>query len=377
MKPDPLEITRELVRRNSVTPEDAGCQTLLGDLLNDLGFTLEDMPFGDVSNFWARRGSAAPAVVFAGHTDVVPAGDPVSWDSDPFEPTATEDGMLRGRGTADMKASLAAMLTATAKFVAEQPDHNGSIAWLITSDEEGPARDGTVKVIDALIARGEPIDYCIVGEPSSNKVLGDTVRNGRRGSLSGIMKIRSALGHVAYPPEKENPMHAFARFVAQMTESPIDEGNEHFPPTSFQLVNVHSDADAPNVIPADLNCRFNFRYNTQWTHQSLAQHVEQVLTTLGIDYEIQWRVAGEPFITEPGVLTDAVVDAIRDVAGVKAELSTSGGTSDGRFIAPHGIDVVELGPINRTIHKVNEEVRIEDIYKLEEIYLRILQKLLG
>jgi succinyl-diaminopimelate desuccinylase len=275
-----------------------------------------------------------------------------------------------------MKASLAAMLTATARFVTAHPQHAGSLAWLITSDEEGPAQDGTLKVIDALLARGERIDYCIIGEPSSDTKLGDTVRNGRRGSLSGIMKIHSALGHVAYPPEKENPMHALGRFVARMAEAPIDQGNEHFPPTTFQMVYVHCDAHAPNVVPAELSCRFNFRFNTQWTRTSLAQHVEDMLKSLGIDYEIKWHLAGEPFITKPGRLTDVTLESIREVSGIDGELSTSGGTSDGRFIAPHGIDVVEIGPINRTIHKVNEVVKIDDIFALEEIYLRMLQKLL-
>jgi succinyl-diaminopimelate desuccinylase len=376
MKLDALEITRDLVRRASVTPADAGCQKMMCEILAPLGFSIVDMPFGAVQNFWARRGTAAPVVVFAGHTDVVPAGDSASWTSDPFEPTETRDGHLRGRGTADMKASLAAMLAATARFVAAHPRHTGSLAWLITSDEEGAAQDGTLRVMDSLMARGESFDYCIIGEPSSDQTLGDTVRNGRRGSLSGILKIHSALGHVAYPPEKENPMHALGRFVARMTEAPIDHGNEYFPPTTFQMVNVHCDANAPNVVPADLSCRFNFRFNTQWTRESLSRHVENMLEELGVEYEVKWHLAGEPFITEPGRLTDAVLDSIREVTGVESQLSTSGGTSDGRFIAPHGIDVVEIGPINRTIHKVNEEVRIEDIYTLEEIYLRILQKLL-
>jgi len=306
----------------------------------------------------------------------VPPGDRASWGSNPFEPTKTPDGRLLGRGTADMKASLAAMLTATARFVEAQPQHAGSVAWLITSDEEGPAQDGTLKVIDALHQRGEKIDYCVIGEPSSESRLGDTVRNGRRGSFSGILKIRGALGHVAYPLDKENPMHSLARFVSKMTAAPIDAGNANFPPTTFQMVYAHCDANAPNVVPAELDCRFNFRYNTQWTKHSLREYVEGILDELGFDYEIQWRLAGEPFITEPGKLTDTVLEAIREVNGVEGELSTSGGTSDGRFIAPHGIDVVEVGPINSTIHKVNEEVRIDHIYELEEIYLRILQKLL-
>ena len=377
MRPDALEITRELVRRASITPADEGCQDLMIEMLEPLGFAAERMPFGEVSNFWARRGSAAPVVMFAGHTDVVPTGDRNHWVCDPFDPQQTPDGRLIGRGAADMKAGLAAMLTATARFVAENPDHAGSIAYLITSDEEGPAENGTLRVIDALQARGEHIDYCVIGEPSSDKRLGDTVRNGRRGSLSGIAKIRGALGHVAYPLEKENPMHALARFVSAMTQAPVDGGNEHFPPTTFQMVYVHCDANAPNVVPHELSCRFNFRFNTQWTRDSLQSHVEGLLDELGIEYEIEWRLAGAPFITEPGKLTNAVLEAIRDVTGINGELSTSGGTSDGRFIAPHGIDVVEIGPINHTIHKVNEEVLIEDIYALEEIYLRILQKLLG
>ncbi|HMB73417.1 MAG TPA: succinyl-diaminopimelate desuccinylase [Gammaproteobacteria bacterium] len=373
---DALQITRELIGRRSVTPSDAQCQDLMIEFLEPLGFNAERMPFGAVSNFWARRGTAAPVVVFAGHTDVVPPGDVAGWDHDPFEPTQTADGRVIGRGAADMKASLAAMLTATARFVAEQPHHAGTLAYLITSDEEGPAHDGTIRVIETLRERGERIDYCIIGEPSSDSRLGDTVRNGRRGSLSGIMRILGAQGHVAYPLEKENPMHALARFVEKMSRAEIDNGNAHFPPTTFQMVHVHCDAGAPNIVPAELSCRFNFRYNTQWTRDSLQAWVERMLEDLGIEYEIDWRLAGEPFITEPGPLTDAVLESIREVTGVQAQLSTSGGTSDGRFIAPHGIDVVEIGPINHTIHKVNEEVRIDDIYALEEIYLRTLRRLL-
>jgi len=379
MKLDALEITRQLARRASVTPDDAGCQRYMCELLAPLGFVVENMPFGDVSNFWACHGgaNAGPVVIFAGHTDVVPAGDHGSWLNDPFEPTETADGRLIGRGVADMKASLSAMITATARFVAEQPRHAGRIAYLITSDEEGPAQDGTLRVIKQLRERGERIDYCIIGEPSSDTRLGDTVRNGRRGSFSGILRILGDLGHVAYPLDKENPMHSLARFVTAMTAAPMDAGNAHFPPTTFQMVYVHSDANAPNVVPSELNCRFNFRFNTLWTKDSLQRHVEGILEALGFDYEVQWRLAGEPFITAPGRLTDAVLESIREVNGVEGRLSTSGGTSDGRFIAPYGIDVVEVGPINRTIHKVNEEVRIADIYELEEIYLRILRKLLS
>jgi succinyl-diaminopimelate desuccinylase len=373
---DTVELTEALIRRPSVTPNDAGCQELIADRLTELGFTAEHMRFGDVSNLWARRGKDRPVLVFAGHTDVVPPGEPSAWLQDPFTPLRTRDGCLVGRGAADMKASLAAMVTAIGRFVALHPDHAGSIAFLLTSDEEGPADDGTIKVMETLSNRGELFDYCVVGEPSSDQRLGDTLRFGRRGSLSGIMTILSAQAHVAYPPLRENPMHALARFVSAMCTRPIDSGNSHFPPTTFQMVNVHSDAGAPNVVPGELKCRFNFRYNTQWTHATLKAHVESTLKSLGIDYEIRWRVAGEPFITEPGKLTETVSAATEEVTGIKPVLSTSGGTSDGRFIAPYGVDVVELGPINKTIHQVNEEVRIEDIYRLEEIYLRIATKLL-
>ena len=373
---DALELTEVLIRRPSVTPSDADCQRLLADHLAELGFAIEPMPFGEVSNLWARRGRDGPVLVFAGHTDVVPPGDPTAWRQDPFVPLRTSDGRLLGRGAADMKASLAAMVTAMSRFVALHPEHRGSVAFLLTSDEEGPADDGTLRVMQALAARNDLFDFCIVGEPSSDRRLGDTIRHGRRGSLTGLMTIKSALAHVAYPPERENPMHALARFVAAMCERPLDAGNAHFPPTTFQMVNVHSDAGAPNVVPGELKCRFNCRYNTEWTHATLKAHVEAKLKSLGIDYEIRWRVAGEPFLTAPGQLTDTVIAATAEVTGLRPKLSTSGGTSDGRFIAPYGIDVVEIGPVNKTIHQVDEEVLIEDIYRLEEIYLRIATKLL-
>ena len=371
-----VELTEALIRRPSVTPDDAGCQALIGAQLDALGFRIEPMRFGKVDNLWARRGAEGPVLVFAGHTDVVPAGDPAAWQQDPFTPLRTRDGRLLGRGAADMKASLAAMVTAMKRLVATHPEHRGSVALLLTSDEEGPADDGTLKVMETLADRDELFDYCIVGEPSSHDQLGDRLRNGRRGSLTGLMTIRGALAHVAYPPVCENPMHALARFVAEITARPVDAGNAHFPPTTFQMVNVHSDAGAPNVVPGELKCRFNFRYNTEWTHTSLKAHVEAMLEALGIDYEIRWRVAGEPFITVPGRFTEIVAGATREVTGIEPELSTGGGTSDGRFIAPYGIEVIELGPINKTIHQVNEEVRIDDIYALEEIYFRVAQKLL-
>ncbi|HET7130783.1 MAG TPA: succinyl-diaminopimelate desuccinylase, partial [Gammaproteobacteria bacterium] len=348
---DTLELARELIRRPSVTPDDAGCQDFIERLLRDAGFGVERLRFGPVDNLWARRGRAAPALVFAGHTDVVPPGPPEQWRSEPFA-AAVIDGQLVGRGAADMKGSLAAMINACRRFAAAYPSHGGSLGMLITSDEEGAADDGTLKVMQTLAERGETFSYCVVGEPSSAERLGDTVRVGRRGSLSGLMTIRGVQGHVAYPLESDNPIHALAKFVAAITREPIDGGNEHFPPTTFQMVNVHSDAGAPNVVPGELKCRFNFRYSTVWTHAELSARVEALLVQLGIDYEIRWRVAGEPFLTKTGRLTAAVQQAIAEETGLTTELSTSGGTSDGRFIAPYGIDVIELGPINKTIHQV-------------------------
>ena len=370
-----LELTSALIARRSVTPDDAGCQQLLGRLLEDSGFRIEPLQFNDVSNLWARRGDAAPVVVFAGHTDVVPPGPSGQWRSDPF--VATEaDGKLRGRGAADMKASLAAMVKACQRFAATYPEHPGSIGVLLTSDEEGPAVDGTAQVMATLERRGELFDFCVVGEPSSNERLGDTIRVGRRGSLSGLMTIKGELGHVAYPLRAENPIHALARFVQAMTAEPIDAGNDHFPPTTFQMVNVSSDAGAPNVTPAVLDCRFNLRYNSLWNRETLARRVEKTLDALGVDRELRWRLAGEPFLTSEGRLTDAVVRAIREETGVDAALSTGGGTSDGRYIAPYGIEVVEIGPVNETIHKVNEEVIVADIVALERIYFRVAELLL-
>lgn len=372
---DTLNLARELIRRPSVTPADAGCQRLIAELLEPAGFVTEQLRFGEVDNLWARRGRAAPALVFAGHTDVVPPGPREHWDVDPFAATL-HDGQLVGRGAADMKGSLAAMINACRRFVERYPDVSGSIGLLITSDEEGAADDGTLKVMETLASRGETFDYCVVGEPSSGAQLGDTVRIGRRGSLSGIMTIRGVQGHVAYPLEGDNPLHALARFVTAITREPLDSGNEHFPPTTFQMVNVHSDAGAPNVVPGELKCRFNLRYGNVWTHATLSAHIEALLQSLGIDYELRWRVAGQPFLTKPGRLTAAVQTAVREATGLDPELSTSGGTSDGRFIAPYGIDVVELGPRNATIHKVNETVSIADLEHLERIYFRIAELLL-
>jgi len=372
---DTLSLTRELIRRPSVSPSDAGCQLLIGDLLEAAGFTVERLRFGEVDNLWARRGRAAPALVFAGHTDVVPAGPAEHWQVDPFA-AVVEGPTLIGRGAADMKGSLAAMINACRRFAERYPKIGGSIGLLITSDEEGAADDGTLKVMETLAKRGETFQYCVVGEPSSTAKLGDTIKIGRRGSLSGIMTIRGVQGHVAYPLQVDNPIHALAKFVAAITREPIDNGNEHFPPTTFQMVNVHCDAGAPNVVPGELKCRFNLRYSNVWTHEQLSARIERLLKDLRIDYELRWRVAGKPFLTQPGRLTQAVQQAVHEATGLKPELSTSGGTSDGRFIAPYGIDVVELGPINATIHKVNETVLVADLERLEHIYFRIAELLL-
>ena len=370
-----LDLTRELVRLPSVTPDDAGCQQLIGGTLENLGFRVEHLRFGKVDNIWARRGERGPVLCFAGHTDVVPPGPAEQWSVDPFA-AEIRDGRLIARGAADMKSGLAAMLVACERFVADHPGHRGSIAFLITSDEEGEARDGTLKVMQTLDQRGEHIDWCVIGEPSSTRVLGDAIRIGRRGSLTGLMTLRGIQGHVAYPQEARNPIHDLAEFVGALTRQPLDEGNRHFPPTSFQMVNVHSDTGATNVIPGELRCRFNFRYSTEWTQETLVEHVESLVAELGIDCDIDWRDVGRPFLTARGRLTAAVSQAVREHTGRDPELSTSGGTSDGRYLAPYGVDVVEAGPVSRTVHKVNEEVLAEDLPTLQEIYYRVAELLL-
>jgi succinyl-diaminopimelate desuccinylase len=372
---DTIELARALIRRPSVTPDDAGCQGMIADLLRKAGFSVENLRFGEVENLWARHGSARPMLVFAGHTDVVPPGPEAEWQAPPFE-ARIENGLLKGRGAADMKGSLAAMLAAGLRFVATHPQHAGSIGYLLTADEEGVADDGTLRVMQTLAGRRELFEYCVVGEPSSAERLGDTVRVGRRGSLSGIMTVRGVQGHVAYPLAAGNPMHALARFIAAVTAQPIDAGNEHFPPTTFQMVHIHSDAGAVNVVPGEARCRFNFRYSTVWNEKTLAAWTEDKLRAAGVDYEITWRNAGNPFLTRPGILTTAVTGTVKGETGLDPELSTSGGTSDGRFIAPYGIDVVEFGPLNRTIHQVNEEVAIDDLLALERIYFNLAERLL-
>lgn len=370
-----LSLARELIRRRSVTPEDAGCQEMLAELLGPAGFDCESMPFGEVTNLWARRGHTAPLFCFAGHTDVVPPGQDELWSSEPFTPTV-RTGKLYGRGAADMKSSLAAMVIAVRRFVERHPDHKGSIAFLITSDEEGRAREGTLKVVEALSARGERIDWCLVGEPSSRETLGDVVRIGRRGSLSGEITVRGVQGHVAYPDLADNPIAGFAPLLAELCGTRWDDGNEHFPPTSFQVVRIASDGGAVNVIPGALTARFNFRYSTEWTHELLQARVEKMVDTHGLDAKIAWHLSGEPFLTSGGPLVDAVQKAVSEQLDQQPELSTGGGTSDGRFIAPAGADVVELGPVNASIHKVDEHVLVADLPRLADVYEAVLERLL-
>ena len=365
-------LLEELVRRPSITPDDHGCQALLAERLTPLGFDCESMVFGDVTNLWARRGTSGPLLCFAGHTDVVPPGALDEWHSDPFVPRFS-DGLMYGRGTADMKGSLAAMIVALEQFVADHPDHKGSLAMLITSDEEGPADDGTVKVIEALAARDEHIDMCVVGEPSSHERFGDMVRIGRRGSLSGMLTVRGVQGHVAYPQLSDNPIHRFAPVLQELQSTEWDSGNEWFPPTSFQVVNIAASAGAVNVTPGELSVRFNFRYSTEWTHDQLRDRVQAIFDAHDFEYELNWRLSGEPFLTEPCLLVDSVVNAVQDITGLTPELSTGGGTSDGRFISPAGAAVVELGPVNASIHKIDEHVKLEDVVALKDAYRRIME----
>lgn len=369
-----LELTEDLIRRASVTPDDKGCQQLLADRLSKIGFEIEHLRFGDTDNIWARRGTTGPVFAFAGHTDVVPTGPIENWQSDPFKPEI-RDGLLYGRGTADMKGSIAAMVTACERFVAENTTHDGSIAFLITSDEEGPATGGTVKVIETLEARNEKIDWCLVGEPSSTDKVGDIVKNGRRGSLNGYLTIKGKQGHIAYPHLAENPIHLMAPALAELCAIEWDQGNEDFPPTSFQISNLNSGTGVTNVIPGTTEIIFNFRYSTESTHEQLQQGVLAVIDKYGFDYDIRWELSGKPFRTASGTLVDSVKTAIHSVTGYETKLSTSGGTSDGRFIAPTGAQVVELGPLNATIHQVDECVSVTDLDTLSDIYQTLLKNL--
>lgn len=370
-----LDLTRALIARPSVTPEDAGCLDLIASRLAPLGFVCERIDGGGVSNLWARRGTAAPLVVFAGHTDVVPTGPLEAWASNPFEPTE-RDGMLFGRGAADMKSSLAAFVTAIEAFVAAHPQHAGSIALLLTSDEEGDATHGTTLVVETLKARGETLDYCIVGEPTSTATLGDTIKNGRRGSLSGKLTVKGVQGHIAYPQLAKNPIHLAAPALAELAAEVWDEGNEYFPPTSWQMSNIKAGTGATNVIPGTLEVMFNFRFATVHTADDLKARVHAVLDRHGLDYDLAWTLGGKPFLTPRGGLVAALEGAIRDTLAITPELSTTGGTSDGRFIAEICPQVAEFGPVNATIHKLNECIAVDAIEPLSAIYRRTLENLL-
>lgn len=371
-----LTLAKELIRRPSVTPEDAGCQSYLSARLEALGFIIEPMPFEEVTNLWARRGTEGPLFCFAGHTDVVPPGPLDRWRFPPFEPTEA-DGYLWGRGAADMKGSIAAFMTALERFIAEHPDHQGSIALLITSDEEGPFINGTTRVIDTLEARQEKITWCIVGEPSSTAQVGDVIKNGRRGSISGSLTVKGKQGHVAYPHLVRNPIHLAAPALAELSQEVWDQGNEFFPPTSFQISNIHAGTGATNVVPGELNVEFNLRFSTEITDQMIRERVATILDRHQLDWHIDWTLSGQAFLTAAGELVDACRTSIQAVTGLETELSTAGGTSDGRFIAPTGAQVVELGPINATIHQIDERVSVSDLDTLSSLYEQILIRLLA
>ena len=370
-----LALTCELIARQSVTPDDAGCQDAMASRLKQAGFSVDPMRFGEVDNFWATHGTCGPLLVFAGHTDVVPPGDDASWDSDPFEATVIGDELF-GRGAADMKASLAAMVVACEHFIDQHPDHAGRIGFLITSDEEGPAKNGTVKVMEALSSRGEQIDWCVVGEPSSTTVLGDLVKNGRRGSLNARLIVNGTQGHIAYPHLADNPIHHAMPALDALAKEAWDNGNDFFDPTSLQISTIRAGQGITNVIPGSLEVLFNLRFSTELTAEAIRLRCEEILNAHELSYDIEWSLSGEPFLTEPGALLDAVTKSIEVVAGYHPQVSTGGGTSDGRFIAPSGAQVVEVGHVNATIHQCNERVKLDDIPKLTEIYKGILERLL-
>ncbi len=376
MANDTFDLVVELLKRKSLTPDHAGCHDLIAARLQKLGFRIERLCHNGVDNLWARKGDAAPVVCFAGHTDVVPTGPLEQWLSDPFEPTV-RDGQLYARGAADMKTSDAAFVTATERFVAAHPGHSGSIAFLLTSDEEGPATDGTVRVVEALKARGEALDYCIVGEPTSAAEFGDTIKNGRRGSLSGALRVKGVQGHIAYPHLAKNPIHLAAPAIAELADTMWDEGNAYFPPTTWQISNIHAGTGVTNVIPGVVEIQFNFRFSTASTAEGLMDAMHEILDSHGLDYAIDWSLSGNPFLTPRGPLCDKLSEAIHEVTGLTPGLSTSGGTSDGRFIADICREVVEFGPLNMSIHKLNEHVAVENIEQLAAIYEKTLEKLLG
>ena len=369
-----LELAKSLISKPSITPDDHGCQAIMIDRLNKIGFEIHPLKFGDVDNFWAVHGDSGPLFAFAGHTDVVPAGDENAWNTKPFEPTI-KDGYLYGRGAADMKGGLASMVTATEKFIKENPNHKGRIAFLITSDEEGVAVNGTVKVMDYLKANEQKIDYCLLGEPSSTSITGDVIKNGRRGSLNGVLKVNGKQGHVAYPHLAKNPIHLVSPALDDLCNQEWDNGNDYFPATSFQISNMHSGDGVTNVIPGDAQVKFNFRYSTETNKENLQKKVHEILDLHNLDYSIEWSHSGYPFLTPKGELVSACVEAIKKTKGIDTELSTSGGTSDGRFIAQEGTQVVELGPVNATIHQINESVLVQDLDDLSEIYYQVLRNI--
>lgn len=370
-----LDLAKSLISQASITPDDKGCQSIMIERLKKIGFEVHSLKFADVDNFWATRGSSGPIFAFAGHTDVVPAGNEDEWNTVPFEPTI-KDGYLYGRGAADMKGGLAAMVTATESFVKDNPNHKGTIAFLITSDEEGVAINGTVKVMDYLKENNQKIDYCLLGEPSSTSVTGDVIKNGRRGSLNGVINVNGKQGHVAYPHLAKNPIHLFSQALSDLCSQEWDSGNEYFPATSFQVSNIHSGDGVTNVIPGKAKIMFNFRYSTETTKEELMAKVHEILDNHKIDYTIDWSHSGYPFLTPVGDLVSACVSAVEETKDITPELSTSGGTSDGRFIAQEGTQIVELGPVNATIHQVNESILVEDLEDLSHIYSKVLSKIL-
>jgi len=371
-----LRLARELIARRSITPEDGGCQRILGERLARVGFALEAVQRSEVSNLWARRGDTRPLLCFVGHTDVVPTGPLDKWESDPFVPTE-RDGKLFGRGAADMKTSIAAFVVAVEQFVAKHPSHKGSIALLITSDEEGPAVDGTLRVVELLKSRGERVDYCLVGEPTCVSKLGDTVKNGRRGSLSGTLRVKGVQGHIAYPHLAKNPVHLVAPALAELAATEWDRGNEYFPPTTWQISNIHGGTGATNIIPGEVEIMFNFRFSTASTPEGLKQRVHSILDRHGLDYGLEWTMSGVPYLTPRGTLVETLSAAIRDVTGTTPSISTTGGTSDGRFVAEICPEVVEFGPVTTSIHKINEHVDLAAIDSLREIYFGLLKRLLA
>ena len=370
-----LTLAKDLISRASVTPEDAGCQRLIAERLEKIGFKAKHLRFADVDNLWITRGEGAPSLIYVGHTDVVPTGPLENWTSDPFQPEI-RDGCLYGRGAADMKGSIASMTTALERFIAEHPDHKGTIGMLITSDEEGPSINGTLKVVDYLNSRNIKIDWCLVGEPTCINTVGDVVKNGRRGSLGATLRVYGVQGHVAYPHLASNPIHLASPALTELGNTTWDNGNEFYPPTTFQISNIHAGTGADNVIPGHIDIMFNFRYSSEVTHEELRNRVESILDNYQLSYDIEWKLSGEPFLTPKGKLLETVVASVKEITGNDPEISTSGGTSDGRFIAPTGAEVVELGPVNASIHKIDECVKVDDLETLSNIYEQILRQLI-